>query len=56
MSEARLTGGLMFTGLVADLGEVIEVEPTGDGARLTVAPSWPPSWPRAIRSPSTASA
>jgi riboflavin synthase len=26
----------MFTGLVADLGEVTEVEPTGDGARLTV--------------------
>jgi riboflavin synthase len=27
----------MFTGLIADLGEVVEVERTGDGVRLTVA-------------------
>jgi riboflavin synthase len=27
----------MFTGLVADLGEVTEIEHTGDGVRLTIA-------------------
>jgi riboflavin synthase len=27
----------MFTGLVADMGEIVEVERTADGARLTVA-------------------
>ena len=44
----------MFTGLVEDLGTVVAVDTTQDGARLTLDTRLAATSPRATRSPSTA--